>query len=60
MPIEEARAEVERRMAAQFSDEYKIKAEVFVIDNSGSLDATEKQVREIWGRLTVVRHVPQG
>ena len=60
MPIEAARAEVERRMAAQFSDEYKIKSADFVIDNSGSLDATEKQVREIWGRLTVVRHVPQG
>ena len=60
MPIEAARVEVERRMAAQFSDEYKIKAADFVIDNSGSLDATEKQVREIWGRLTVVRHVPQG
>ena len=60
MPIEAARAEVERRMAAQFSDESKIKSADFVIDNSGSLDATEKQVREIWGRLTVVRHVPQG
>src|SRR5258707_6892137 len=40
-----ARAEVARRMAAQMPDEEKIKAADFVIDNSGSLDATEQQVR---------------
>ena len=41
-----ARAEVARRMAAQMSDEEKIKAADFVIDNSGALEATERQVRE--------------
>jgi len=40
-----ARAEVTRRMAAQIPDEEKIKAADFVIDNSGSLDATEEQVQ---------------
>jgi dephospho-CoA kinase len=46
-----ARAEVTRRMAAQIPDEEKIKAADFVIDNSGPLDATEAQVREVFGRL---------
>jgi dephospho-CoA kinase len=46
-----ARQEVERRMAAQLPDEEKIKAADYVIDNSGSLDATEKQVREIYAEL---------
>ena len=43
-----ARAEVARRMAAQIPDEEKIKAADFVIDNSGSLDATERQVRSVF------------
>jgi len=46
-----ARAEVTRRMAAQFPDEEKIKAADFVIDNSGSLDATEAQVRRVFAAL---------
>jgi len=48
---EAARAEVTRRMATQISDEEKIKASDFVIDNSGSLDATEEQVRKIFAKL---------
>ena len=48
---EAARREVARRMAAQLSDEEKIKAADFVIDNSGSLDETHKRVREICGEL---------
>ncbi len=50
---ESARREVARRMAAQFSDEEKIKASDYVIDNSGSLDETQKQVSEIYIRLKV-------
>src|SRR5581483_190777 len=46
-----ARAEVTRRMSAQLSDEEKIKAADYVIDNSGSLDQTEKQVKEVHARL---------
>jgi len=46
-----ARREVTRRMAAQFSDEEKIKASDYVIDNSGSLDETQKQVSAIFGHL---------
>ena len=46
-----ARAEVRRRMAAQLPDEEKIKAADYVIDNSGSLDQTEKQVKEVYAHL---------
>ncbi len=49
-----ARAEVVRRMAAQMPDEEKIKAADFVIDNSGSLDATERQVRQVFAKLRSV------
>jgi dephospho-CoA kinase len=48
--IEAARREVTRRMAAQLPDAEKIKRAGYIIDNSGSLDATEGQVR----RLSVV------
>jgi dephospho-CoA kinase len=47
----EARAEVTRRMAAQLPDEEKIKAADFVIDNSGSLEATGQQVQHIFAAL---------
>jgi len=46
-----ARAEVTRRMAAQMPDEEKVKAADFVIDNSGSLDATEEQVQRVFALL---------
>jgi dephospho-CoA kinase len=46
-----ARTEVGRRMAAQIPDEEKIKAADFVIDNSGPLEATEEQVREVFRAL---------
>lgn len=48
---ESARREVDRRMAAQLSDDEKVKAADFVIDNSGSLDATEKQVATVAAEL---------
>ncbi len=48
---EAARGEVKRRMAAQIPDDEKIKAADFVIDNSGSLDATAERVKEIFGAL---------
>ena len=43
-----ARAEVTRRMAAQIPDEEKIKAADFVIDNSGSLEATQEKVQRVF------------
>jgi dephospho-CoA kinase len=48
---EAARAEVTRRMAAQIPDEEKIKAADFVIDNSGSLGETERQVQQAFTEL---------
>lgn len=42
--LAEARAEAERRIAAQLPDEDKIKAADHVIDNSGQLTATQSQV----------------
>jgi dephospho-CoA kinase len=51
IPMEEARVEVRRRMAAQLPDEEKVKAADFVIDNSGSLGATEEQVRLVFAEL---------
>ena len=50
-----ARAEVIRRMAAQIAEEEKIKAADFVIDNSGPLDATEKQVGSVFQALKTLQ-----
>jgi dephospho-CoA kinase len=49
--LETARQEVKRRMAAQLPDEEKVKAADFVIDNSGSLDSAQAQVRQIYQQL---------
>jgi dephospho-CoA kinase len=46
-----ARAEVSRRMAAQWPDAEKIKAADYVIDNSGSLDETQAQVQKLFPEL---------
>ena len=49
--VDTARREVARRMAAQLPDEDKVRAADYVIDNSGSLDQTEKQVKDVYSRL---------
>lgn len=55
--LETARAEVTRRMAAQLPDGEKVKAADYVVDNSGSLELTRKQVQHIWDKLqTVTSH----
>jgi dephospho-CoA kinase len=46
------REEAERRVDAQMPLDEKRAFADFVIDNSGSLAATERQVREIYARLT--------
>jgi len=48
---EAARQEVEQRQAAQRSDEEKIRAADYVIDNSGSRAETERQVDAVWKEL---------
>lgn len=49
--LEAARHELERRMAAQISDEEKIKAADYVVDNSGTCEETRGRVTELFGEL---------
>jgi dephospho-CoA kinase len=49
---EAARAEVERRMAAQLSEEEKARLAEYVIPNSGSLDELAARVQAVWAELT--------
>jgi dephospho-CoA kinase len=49
--LDVARKEVARRMAAQLPDEKKIEAADYVIDNSGSLDQTRVQAKQVWEKL---------
>ncbi len=51
LPLDLARKEVQRRMAAQLPEAEKIKAANYVIDNSGPLDQTREQVRVVWEEL---------
>jgi dephospho-CoA kinase len=55
LAIEAARAEVERRSAAQMSDDEKASRADYVIENSGPLENTEHQVGEIWSELLQLR-----
>jgi dephospho-CoA kinase len=49
--LEAARADVERRMRAQWSDEDKAARADYVIDNSGALEDTRQQVEKVWQQL---------
>jgi dephospho-CoA kinase len=51
LDLDAARKEVARRMAAQRPEAEKIKAADYIIDNSGSLDRTREQVRQVWEKL---------
>ncbi len=53
---EAARREVERRSAAQWSDEEKARHADYVIDNSGALEETERQVERVWGEMRTKAH----
>lgn len=46
--------EAERRIRSQMPMEEKLKYAHFIIDNSGSLEQTEKQVAEIWAKLSTL------
>jgi len=48
---EEARREARRRIAAQLPDEEKVKLADYVIDNSGALEATERQAERVFAEL---------
>lgn len=49
--LETARKEVARRMAAQLPESEKAKMANYVIDNSGTLDDTREQVRQVWAKV---------
>ena len=49
-----ARIEVERRSAAQLSDQEKARRADYVIDNSGDLEDLELQVEDLWKKLLSV------
>ncbi len=46
-----ALSEVRRRSAAQLPDEEKVRHADYVIENSGAVEDTERQVEEIWNKL---------
>ena len=54
-PLAVARAEVERRSAAQFTDEEKARHADYVIENSGAIEDAERQVEKIWEDLQRLR-----
>jgi dephospho-CoA kinase len=56
LPLDEARKEVARRMAAQLPDAEKIKLANYVIDNSDSLQHTRNEVQRIWDSLRIRAH----
>lgn len=55
---EHARAvqEAEKRLGAQLSEDEKIAAADFVIDNSGTLTETERQVNKVFKELRALAH----
>src|SRR5208337_2691007 len=55
VPMDVARFEVARRSAAQFTDEEKASHADYVIENSGSLEDTERQVEKIWRGLLALQ-----
>jgi len=55
--LDAARHEVDRRGAAQFSDEEKARHADYVIDNSGPLSKTAQQVERVWGELRNAAHL---
>jgi dephospho-CoA kinase len=48
----DALAEVERRQKAQVTDEEKVRAADYVIDNSGPPEQTQRRVDAVWGELS--------
>ena len=56
LPLEAARFEVERRSAAQFTDAEKAGHADYVIDNSGGIEETQRQVDVIWQALQALPH----
>lgn len=60
MSFDDAKAEAERRSKAQFSDEEKVRAADYVIDNSGDLASAERQVDALWPELKRLAEAKSG
>jgi len=56
LELQAARAEVERRMMAQWPAEKKAAAADYVIDNSAGLDETRAQVKQVYAELKAAGH----
>jgi dephospho-CoA kinase len=54
IPLTEAQAEVERRSAAQWQDEEKLRYADYVLDSSGTLAETEEKVEKLWRELSSI------
>lgn len=55
--LDAARADVQRRSAAQLSDKEKANAADYVIDNSGSIEELSQRVGQVWAELGKYPHV---
>lgn len=51
VPLDAARVEVDRRSAAQLSDQEKARRADYVIENSGDLEDLERKVEDLWKKL---------
>ena len=60
MSLDAARAEVERRSAAQMPDAEKARSADFVIENAGPLEETEAQVERVWAELKELAKTHRG
>jgi dephospho-CoA kinase len=54
IPLASALSEVQRRSAAQLPDEEKVRHADYVIENSGAVEETERQVEEVWNKLQIL------
>jgi dephospho-CoA kinase len=54
MSLDEARADVQRRMQAQLPEDEKVRLADYVIDNSGSVSQLEERVERIWRELCAI------
>jgi len=59
LPLDAARAEVARRMAAQIPEQEKARLANYVIDNSGTREELAAQVDRIWQELQVLAVKPR-
>lgn len=51
-------ADADRRIGSQFPIDDKVRRADYVIDTSGSFEDSDRQVREIWGKLNAEPDVP--